>query len=872
MARSHFSKHRARRLGLSFLSLLAIACSSTDEPPPAIDRAAEALEAEATDYDVARYDLRGELDWTRSRLVATVGVTLQPRGLATIVLDSAVAAIKAVRGAGGAQLPFTVDTERQKLRVDLPSEARARDSIRLEIDYEAEGVVSSDYVQYARFFMVPALKGDPAPVRAAFTFSERYGAHFWMPSHDTPSDRAIFSVDLRLPAHETMIANGNFVSDEFDRATNTHRVKYDSGFTLPTYIMAFSAGELERERPHAGPGHDHDHEGGRRGPPLSIWHRRGIPNDYDRVFRETSRAMKTFERLVGPYPFASYAQVFMPGTWGEENATVTLLGESYLDYALYDGLDVAGHELAHQWFGDLVTNETFYDAWFKEGMATLLEMENLRTYLDEDEVGLLGSEGRAPREGEPIVRDRSIPILRYGTGPYARAAWLLTQIRSIVGEAAFWRTLRDVLREHRYGTIGTEAFVRAFAPRLGAETTAGVQRALVAKSIPRLRVEALPEGGALVTLRDPEGAFITPVTVRFIAPDGTTREQTLELDTPVALARRVPGELLVIDPLDVHPDLKVFAAQDSASSAASYEASVVPLLVPDGEPARARWLRAGGTHQTTVLARTLPAIAPDAFEAFVGELDSEVAKTLAVQRACDVAADPALDGPARAGWARTIARALLRQPPTLGLSALGEKRLAACGKVVDVERLFAVDWARLESGLPLGGVSEHRVAFLSQFDLRPARQFSVWSRIAKRSNSLNQRGIAVANLAQYAQNALVPKADVPAWRAFFAGLLSESQDQRVLGHALHGVVATKGETLSANTAALAGLNGVLHDPVDHWFGEVHSNAVCAAYALIPGAPASAAWQDFVRGLSDARLKPAVLEIVNDPARCASGLP
>ncbi|WP_394846922.1 aminopeptidase [Pendulispora brunnea] len=846
--------NRAKQAGVLSLTLFAAACSSASDDSGALQSALDTPSSE-TDYDVERYDLKGELDWARSRLVATVGIQL--RGHGAVLLDSAVSEIKAVRLEDGTPLPFAVDREHQKLRVELPSRA---ESVRLEIDYEAEGAVSGGVGQSARLYMMPALEGDPAPVRAAFTFSERWGAHWWMPSHDVPSDRAFFSVDMRIPAHEKLVANGDLVSDERDEATNTHRVKFESGFTLPTYIMAFNVADLDVETIHV--------RSGGRNLPLSIWHRRGIPNDYRASLQETARAMKTYEALVGPYPFNAYSQVFMPGGWGEENASITLMGETLLDYSLYDGVDVAGHELAHQWFGDLVTNETFYDAWFKEGMATLLEMENMRGYLDEEDLGLLGSERNAPRDGEPIVRDRSIPITTYGTGPYARAAWLLSQIRSRIGNEGFWKTLRGVLRDHRYGTIGTDAFIEAFAPQLGSDTTAAVRRAVVAKSIPRLNVEAAA-GGATVTLRDPDGALITPMVVRWVSPDGSSREQTLELDRPVSLSRAVPGEFLVIDPLDVHPDAKLFAAQDGAASDAKYETSLAPLLVPQGRKSIGQWLHAGGLHQMATLSRALPTMSPGEFDGFVRGLDAKEAEALAIQRACDVAVDPKLDAPTRAAWSGVIARALVQRPPSLGLRALGPKRWSTCGKVVDVEKLFAVDWARLEG---FGGISEHRSAFLSQFDLPAARQFAIWSRVATRSRSLNERGIAVTNLTRYAAESLVPAASLPSWRAFFARLLTASQDNTVLDQTIRGVVATKGTTLSENAAAIEGLNAVLHDPVDYWFGRVHGNAVCAAYALIPGAPTSPAWQSFVAGLSDANLQPSVLSFVNDPARCASGLP
>ncbi|HWL86121.1 MAG TPA: M1 family aminopeptidase [Polyangiaceae bacterium] len=860
MATSVFRFRRHGCLAVVFLAALVAACSSTGDgahDSPA-SSSSSALNLEPAGYDVERYDLQGTLDWNRNRLVASVGITLTPsEGTRAISLDSAVTEIHAVRSAG-VSLPFTVDPANQKLLVDLPEAFQHGRMLRLDIDYEAESVPHSTSGGEV-FFMAPRLEGDPAPARQAFTQSEFHGARLWMPSHDEPSDRAVFSIDLRLALDEDLVANGERVLDQRDPTTDTHRVKYDSGFTLPTYIMAFAAGELEVDRRNAGR------------VPLALWHRKGVATEYDSVaFEEAARAMATYESLLGvPYPFHTYAQVYMPGGLGEENATISLVGDFPLDEALASIDTIAVHELSHQWFGDLVTVRSFYDDWFKEGMATLLQGEAMRVYTDEDHHGTLGGEETQRstiRDGDPILRDPSVPATPVGTGAYSRAAWLLTQIRSHIGERAFWGTLRGVLERYRYGVIDSAEFVDSFAPVLDAPTMSAVKRAVAAKKLPRLHVEPSPSG-ALLTLHDPDGSFITPMSVRWVAPDGSTRDQTLAPDTRVALEPR-PGEFLVVDPRDVHPAASLFAGLDSDDSAKNYAAYVEPLLVPQGRVAIAQWLRVGGIHQATLLARTMPAVAPRDFEAFVDGLDAEQAKSSAVQRACEVAGNPALDALTRAQWSRVLARALARPLPTRGVSLKGN--FAACSKVVDVERVFAADWAKLETGLPEGGISEARLSYLSRFELPVARSFSVWSAVARRGKSEDLRDQAIANLSNDAFRA--DQADLPRWRAFFSEMMTRSEAWIFVYNALFGVVAAAGPTADENAGALTSLNVVLHDPVDYWFGEVQADAVCAAYALIPGSPAAPEWQIFVSGLADAALKPDIRALIADPSPCASGLP
>ena len=845
-----------------FATSLVVACSgASDTPSDAVDSQAgltsNSEPGDGAGYDVQRYDLKGELDWTRHRLVATVGITLQlPETRASagpLVLDSAVTEIKAVRLAGGEPLHFAVDSENQTLTIDLPPNLRA---VRIDVDYEAE---SASIPSGETFSMTPALKGDPTPVRAAFTFSEPFGARLWMPSHDEPSDRATFSVDMRMPNHEQLLANGNWISDEAD-TQGTHRTKYASGFTLPTYLMAFAVSDFRVET-------THDHR-----LPVSVWHRRGIPNDDATVLSETVRSIDTLEKLIGPYPFDQYSQVFMPGPWGEENATITLISEDSLDYSSYTWSNQAAHELAHQWFGDLVSVGTFYDAWFKEGMATLLQIEASRIDLDQDHNGFYGSEGSTLRpvsDGDPIVRDRSLPPFPYNQGPYIRAQWLLNQVRSLLGEEAFWGTLRGVLHRYRYSTIDTDAFIAAFGPALGAETTAAMRRAVFANRIPRLHLEPSPSGGVFATLSDPDGSLITPMTVRWVAPDGSTRDQTLTLGARVLLAPERAGEFLVIDPRDVHPTIKIFASADGAESGQNYTKYVVPLLVPKGPSAIAQWLEIGAVHQSTLLRESSPALTPDAFESFMENLDSVAAKALAVQRGCETASAPSLDAPTRAAWSEVLSRVIGKPLPSRGVYA-AQVNYRTCLQVVDVEKVFRDDWAKLATGFA-DGVSAQRVSYLSHFPgLSPARAFSIWSKVATNARSLDIRELAMSNLASYAE-ALDP-ADMGPWRAFFIQQLTANETENVLGGALYGVVATRGESAADNAAALAGLNAVLHDPNDYWYGEDHSDAVCAAYALIPSAPEAPEWQSFASGLSDANLKSDIRALVDDPSPCADGLP
>ncbi|AGP41770.1 M1 family metallopeptidase [Sorangium cellulosum] len=844
------------RLAAVLLASLAAACSGADpvapgqappddrqQPPPDTGPPPEPEPPAGAAIDVQRYEVTGEFDWSRGRLVATVAMTLLPGddGLRSLRLDSAVAEVKAVRLAGGADLPYAVDAEPGALRIDVsrvPGIA-ADQAITLEIDYEA---AESEALR-----AIPARWGDPAASRVVYTISEPLNAALWLPCHNTPEDRAVFSIDLAMDAHETMIANGTLVSDE--QGASGRRMRYATDYTVPTYLMAFAIGDFEVE-------------GTMKGSlPVSVWHRRGVPGDYGRLLDEAVRSIGLFEELLVPYPFEKYAVVLVPEFGGGiENLGISFQGElGSTAPTMSEDLKLTIHEIAHQWFGDLVTVKSWDDLWIKEGMATLLASEGARVYLDESGEGTLNGDSFSAGSHNPIVDPDLAPADKYTSGPYGRAAWLLTQIRSLVGEEAFWGTLRDVLNDHRFGAIGTDEFLDAFAGPLGPDAAARARRAVRASALPHLDLGRSPSGGVLVTLRDPDGALVAPIDLLWIADDGATRSQVLELDKGVDVAPQREGELLILDPLDRHVSWHHLI--DFSLNPQDHPARLSSFRVPASPSQVASLLEAGGAHQTDVLWAGLPEpVTPGAFAAFLDGLDAEDAKGLAVAAACERAADPALDPALRAAWSSALAPLLAGPPYARWTEFSPWAEYGACGEVVDVLALYADEWSALAAGPPAGDLSDAHLRFLFNFDLPLETVLSAWGNVARQSSSLRARSLATARIRTEADRA--PPEDFPAFRAFFSEIVASTEVSELLMEALTGLSRTMAPTAAENAEALAALGQQLRTasttPFDGW-------AVCLASALTQGD--AAAWSEFVRGLDGVELSAEAAEMLEDLARC-----
>jgi aminopeptidase N len=799
-------------------------------------------------YDVTRYDLEGEYHWDEQRLEATVRVTIAPTedDLSALELDSAVS-VRAVRIAGVGDVNFESQPAAH-VHVSLDDvETKKGEPIVLEIDYDAK---PSDGLR-----PIPPREGDPLPVRAFFTDSEPDGVREWMPSNDVPSDRAIFSVKMRMAVGEAMIANGKLVSDATEGSSR--RMHYETAYPLPPYLMAFAISDFEVEAT-------------KRGDlPVEIWHRRGLPGDHATMAAELSRMIGEMEARVGPYPFERYALVLLPGhlSSGMENAGITFQLETASTAAtLSSDLRLAAHEIAHQWFGDLVTVETWDDVWIKEGMASLLEAELVREHLDRSSAGTLNGDELDMADGDAIRDPGKAPRWKYDSGPYDRAAWLFTQIRAIVGDEAFWGTLRGLLDARRMGVVNTEDVVQAFAPLLGAEGTARVRRAISAKKLPFMEV-AFPINteATIVTLRDPDGALVAPMEFEWITADGTRRGGELVVNEPVTF-NGAADELLVLDPKDVHPLWDVFPGYDGA---------LAGKQIPWTSASLARLLELPGVHQRNALALADGSglsLTPEELSGFLGALDSDAAQAIALERACETAVEEAIDAVPPPPWVDGVMTAFATFSRPFGLDSVSS--YGACSQVVSASALWPAEWGKLSNGLPDGDVSDERLVLLSKFGVPR----ETWEGVAMGAGTLRARRLAAATLPREMDE-----------QAFFIELVKGTDASEVLRMATSGLyrstrgwhaIAFENPEASARVAdGIAAMSVVLQKDLAR---PAHANTLCYAYwlMLVPVAVIDAsgntileyqidqaAWNSFSASLVGAPLSKRAADIRQNPSLC-----
>ena len=323
-------------------------------------------------------------------------------------------------------------------------------------------------------------------------------ANALFPCFDQPDLKARLALTLTVPPSWTALANG--VTEHVDSTVDGRTFTFRESDPLPTYLMAFAAGPWHR------------FTGGPRHTNLFVRASRAREVEVDSLQDQVGSALESLERYFAiPYPFQQFQYMLSPAFpfGGMEHPGVTMFNEESFIYREPPTLPqrlgrraTIYHEVAHQWFGDLVTMRWFDDLWLKEGFATYMaakmraiELAAERGHPEPEQregegsavisldtgSGGSGSALRPPAapspEGNPwmsfYLRNKpaaydvdqttgTTPIWQqlanldqaksnYGAIVYNKAPGVLKQLNYLVGDSAFRAGVHSFLVEHRYG-------------------------------------------------------------------------------------------------------------------------------------------------------------------------------------------------------------------------------------------------------------------------------------------------------------------------------------------------------------------------------------------------------------------------------------
>ena len=378
-------------------------------------------------FDIAQREVKGEV---------TEDVAALHDGVVNLSLDSVDLKIESVT-VDGKEAKFSIAPRALVISLDHPASRGEHHEILIRYTGQP---------RRGMYFILPDGNDRNQP-EEIWTQGEAEDTRYYIPLYDYPNDRMTSEMVLTVPADWITISNGRLLSVK-DDSDGTKTWDWKESGPLSTYLLTAVAGDfVEREDTW-------------RGIPLRFVVPRGEESKIEPTFGHTKEMLDLFSNTLGvPYPWQQYAQTavddFMAG--GMENTSATTLSARDLihpklmaESRLGDDV-VISHELAHQWFGDLVTCKDWANLWLNEGFATFFEHFWVEKYYGSDEADY--SFWQDQRRWTAQKRLFSVPLEtrdfddsnKYDGNVYGKASWVIRMLREKLGDENFFLGLHQYL-------------------------------------------------------------------------------------------------------------------------------------------------------------------------------------------------------------------------------------------------------------------------------------------------------------------------------------------------------------------------------------------------------------------------------------------
>ena len=290
-------------------------------------------------------------------------------------------------------------------------------------------------------------------------------ARQWLPMIDHPWDKATSEFKVLAPAKYQVVANGLLI-EETDAGDGRRRTHWRQSVPISSWLNAIGVAQFSAH-----------HAGTVRGVALQSWSYRQDSARGPATFElPARRAVDFFSDYIGPYPYEKLANVESAGMGGgTEHASVIFYGESSVTDK--PATNLVAHEVAHQWFGDAVTESDWDEVWLSEGFATYFTLLYVEHYEGRDAfvAGLLRSreqvfalEKRLP--GKAVIHDNLADMKDVLNNLiYQKGGWTLHMLRGLIGADAFREGIREYYATYRDRNTTTAEFRAIMEKHAGRE-------------------------------------------------------------------------------------------------------------------------------------------------------------------------------------------------------------------------------------------------------------------------------------------------------------------------------------------------------------------------------------------------------------------
>lgn len=394
-----------------------------------------------------KLDLRVDLKAKHVDAVATLSMT-PLTAASSVTLDAVDFDVQAVSGGpvGPAPRDLAYEYDDKHLTIYLDGPAPVGQRYEFRIKYAIDDPKSGLH------FFAPSKDSPDAPYQV-WSQGESIENRYWVPCFDNPNEMQTTEIIANVDAKYEVLSNGRLLDREM---TSDGRSVFHWLQDQPhaSYLMTLVVGDFEVKQEQW------------RGIPVMYYVPPDKADEVQPTFHNTTRMLDFFSDSLGvKFPWAKYAQVccYTFGG-GMENTSATTLGDRSLrdQRALADGDadSLISHEMAHQWFGDLVTCRDWAHLWLNEGFASYFEaMWDEHNNGEQAFADNMADKARNAMRGDkdlPIVdRHYPDPDAQFDSRAYPKGAWVLHMLRRRLGDDLFWKSLHEYLTEMRHQPVET---------------------------------------------------------------------------------------------------------------------------------------------------------------------------------------------------------------------------------------------------------------------------------------------------------------------------------------------------------------------------------------------------------------------------------
>jgi len=502
-------------------------------------------------WQPTHFDVAVTFDNSLSKLASattTIDVRARKNDLAMVDLDFGSMTVSSVTIDGQAAKYAQHD---EKLDVFLNAPARLDQTIRISVNYS--GVPKDG--------LILSKDRDGSPSAIGDNWADR--VHHWIPCLDHPSAKASVTFTITAPSEYEAVANGAPLSKNANADMTTTWVFSEprpvSPYNMVVAVGRFASGTLNSTSP----------------VPITYYVPRSEGHFAERGFAPAAPSVLTFSNLVAPYPYKKLALIVGATRFGGmENANTIVFSPNYFRnfdattnrskrYGIPNAaVEVDAHEIAHQWFGDSVTESTWSDLWLSEGFATYF-------------AGLFLEQQEGPERFKEYMRSKAQAYLQYekarrapihdtqteklldllNPNNYEKGGWVLHMLRGMLGDKIFFAGLKSYYNAHKDGVASTEDLRTAFEKVSGRDLKNFFDRWIYKAGHPiyQLHSRDLRKGVVELTLRQmqPDEAFLMPVTIEMQTKTGKRRVIIKpEGKETILTIKSARPDVMVVDPDD----------------------------------------------------------------------------------------------------------------------------------------------------------------------------------------------------------------------------------------------------------------------------------------------------------------------------------